>query len=148
MKGSTIAFIACAIILVVTMLSVGHDPENGKGIIGGIMLGVGFALMAYLYFIPSLIAGKRSHPDSSAILIVNLLLGWSLIGWVVAIAWALKSNIATQVVISGVPHPEAASSGNQYRSCPFCAEQVLSAAIKCRYCGSDIAKDDTPANAE
>lgn len=40
------------------------------------------------YFLPSLIALLRRHPNGCAILVVNLSLGWTLLGWVVALAWS------------------------------------------------------------
>jgi len=48
--------------------------------------GVYFALMAMvLYFLPSLAPwGKRNW---GAIFLLNLLLGWTLIGWIVALVW-------------------------------------------------------------
>jgi hypothetical protein len=41
-----------------------------------------------LYFTPGLIAAFRSHHQAAAIIVLNLLLGWTIIGWVVAIVWA------------------------------------------------------------
>jgi Superinfection immunity protein len=41
-----------------------------------------------LYFLPSLIAGAREHQSGGAIFVVNLFLGWTLIGWIVALAIA------------------------------------------------------------
>lgn len=45
-----------------------------------------------VYFLPYMVAQKRKHSKSQAILIVNLFLGWTLIGWVVALAWAFAEN--------------------------------------------------------
>jgi T4 superinfection immunity protein len=39
-----------------------------------------------LYFLPTLIA--RDKPDVMAIFLVNLLFGWTVIGWFVALIWA------------------------------------------------------------
>ena len=43
-----------------------------------------------IYFIPTIIAFRRKHINKISILIINLFLGWSLIGWVIALAWAFK----------------------------------------------------------
>jgi hypothetical protein len=42
------------------------------------------------YFLPSIIAAARSKRDLVSILVLNLLLGWTAVGWVVALVWALK----------------------------------------------------------
>ena len=44
-------------------------------------------LMA-LYFMPWITAHKNKHPNTEAIGIINIFLGWTFIGWVVALAWA------------------------------------------------------------
>lgn len=44
-----------------------------------------------VYFAPTLIAGLRRHPNLAPVLVVNLLLGWICIGWVIALAWALSA---------------------------------------------------------
>lgn len=44
-----------------------------------------------LYVLPSLIALLRQHWHTGAILLINLLLGWTLIGWLVALFMACSS---------------------------------------------------------
>jgi hypothetical protein len=43
-----------------------------------------------IYFLPFLIAFIRNHIDSLAIFVLNLFLGWTFFGWVVALVWAVK----------------------------------------------------------
>ena len=55
----------------------------------------------FAYFAPFWIALLRRHPDSSAIAGLNLLLGWTVIGWLLAMAWALSRLPARQVSLPG-----------------------------------------------
>ena len=50
--------------------------------------GFGFVM----YFLPTVIALLREKRDKLSIFLLNFFLGWSLIGWVVALVWALKTN--------------------------------------------------------
>ena len=60
-----------------------------------------------IYFIPSIIAIYfREHPSQTAIFVVNLFLGWSLLGWVVALAWSLTNP--TKEIINNQPPQSAA----------------------------------------
>jgi hypothetical protein len=64
--------------------------------IGGLAGGSGEAILLSmlglsLYLLPALIAYQRSHINRHAIFLVNLLLGWSIIGWVVALIWSATS---------------------------------------------------------
>ncbi len=43
-----------------------------------------------VYFLPTIVALTTKNINVSSILIVNLFLGWTLVGWVVALAWAFK----------------------------------------------------------
>ncbi len=52
---------------------------------GGIALVV--ALAAYL--VPSVVGFARHHHNKWAILALNVLLGWTILGWVGALVWAL-----------------------------------------------------------
>jgi hypothetical protein len=52
-----------------------------------------FGLSTVMYFLPSIIALARSKRDLLAIFLLNLFLGWSVIGWIVALVWAAKSDV-------------------------------------------------------
>lgn len=45
-----------------------------------------------LYFLPALVAQRNGHKNQGPILVVNLFLGWTLLGWVVALAWAVAAQ--------------------------------------------------------
>jgi hypothetical protein len=50
--------------------------------------GFGFVL----YFLPTLVAVLREKHDKLSIFLLNFFLGWSLIGWIVALVWACKND--------------------------------------------------------
>jgi len=46
-----------------------------------------------IYFLPSIIAMVRKNTQTLAIFILNLILGWTGLGWVGALVWAfIKEN--------------------------------------------------------
>lgn len=51
--------------------------------------GFGFVM----YFLPSIIALAKSKRDITAIVLLNFILGWTMIGWVVALVWAVKTDV-------------------------------------------------------
>jgi Superinfection immunity protein len=55
----------------------------------------GFGLGTVMYFLPSIIALARSKRDLLAIFLLNLFLGITVIGWVVALIWAAKNDVPT-----------------------------------------------------
>ena len=50
------------------------------------------SILSVFYFLPFAIAFNRRRANTGAIFALNLFLGWSLIGWVVALVWALKEE--------------------------------------------------------
>ncbi len=52
------------------------------------------AVVAFVYFIPSLIS--RGKPDFKRILVANILVGWTGIGWLGVLIWSLfaKQNLS------------------------------------------------------
>ena len=46
-----------------------------------------------MYFLPSILALARNKRDTLSIFLLNLFLGWSVIGWVIALVWALKVDV-------------------------------------------------------
>lgn len=49
------------------------------------------------YFLPSIIALARSKRNIVAIFLLNLFLGWTFVGWVVALVWAVKVDVPAPV---------------------------------------------------
>ena len=47
-----------------------------------------FACLVLLYFLPTTVALNAMNRQTLAIFVLNLFLGWTLIGWVVALVWA------------------------------------------------------------
>jgi hypothetical protein len=58
---------------------------------GMVLLLVFAAIAALFYFVPSFVAATRSHHNTTAIVILNIYLGWSFIGWVIALVWAFTT---------------------------------------------------------
>ncbi len=50
------------------------------------------ALLSLFYFLPFAIAFYRKRINTGAIFALNLFLGWTLIGWVFSLVWALKDE--------------------------------------------------------
>jgi hypothetical protein len=59
--------------------------------------------MLAIYFAPTLVAWGK--PQVGSVFLLNLFLGWSLIGWVVALIWALPGERARpRDAIERYPH--------------------------------------------
>jgi ABC-type transport system involved in cytochrome c biogenesis permease component len=61
-------------------------PDNAAG--GGIGIAIAAFIAVMLGLLPAYIAGRRGHQNYLAILMLNLLLGWTVIGWIIAMVWA------------------------------------------------------------
>ena len=48
-------------------------------------------VLLFVYFLPSLIAGRRKVPNAGSVFVLNLFLGWTLIGWVIALSMAVRT---------------------------------------------------------
>jgi hypothetical protein len=83
------------------------------------------------YFLPALIA--RRKPNASSVFVINLFLGWTVLGWVGALAMALSDPKPVVVVQQQAPRAQIGG-----RSCPYCAEDIKPAAIVCKHCGRDL----------
>lgn len=51
-------------------------------------------LYIFGYLVPTFIAVYRSMPNKGSVVVVNVFLGWTFIGWVVALAMACGSKKA------------------------------------------------------
>ena len=52
---------------------------------------VGLLLVLFVYLLPAYVSFKRSHPNRVLILVLNLLFGVTLLGWVLLLIWSLRA---------------------------------------------------------
>jgi Superinfection immunity protein len=115
--------------------SAAGSESAGAGIAGLIIV----LLLAGFYFLPAIIAGARHHHNAVAVFFLNLFLGWTLVGWVIALVWAISNPPTVVVEQSSAPPPKAAPAEPQERyPCPFCAELIVREARVCRYCSHEL----------
>jgi len=55
-------------------------------------IGVGIIGSILIYFIPSVVAYYRAHNNMVPIFVLNLLLGFTFVGWVLSLVWALTND--------------------------------------------------------
>lgn len=48
-----------------------------------------FLIAIGFYFLPSLVAAANGNKQGIAIFLLNLLLGWTGLGWIIALIWAV-----------------------------------------------------------
>jgi hypothetical protein len=63
-------------------------------LIAGMGIGLFLVILFMPYWAPTIIAFVRKHPSRGGILALNFFFGWTFVGWVVALAWALSDNTA------------------------------------------------------
>ena len=67
--------------IITAILSVAVESE--------LIIYFGSAILVYL--IPTFIAFARKVPSTASIAVINIFLGWSIIGFIVALVWAFKN---------------------------------------------------------
>ena len=89
-----------------------------------------------IYFIPAIAAHKK--PQSGSVLALNFFLGWTFVGWVVALAWALKKP-EPRIVMSGGPPLPAAPPPAPSVFCSGCGKYSQAGSKFCSSCGGALA---------
>ena len=87
----------------------------------------GFAV--FIYFAPTINALLRRHSSTAAIVCLNMILGWTFLGWALALVWSYSG-----------PSNQPAKKPNKYLvACSKCGETVGPNAQFCERCGSVVA---------
>ena len=50
---------------------------------------IGVLVIALIYLLPALLAFAMGHPHPRVVLSLNLVLGWTIMGWIAALFWVL-----------------------------------------------------------
>lgn len=75
---------------------------------GGIILGaVVWAVAVIGYLLPVIVAGVRGMPNTGSVAVIDLLLGWTVIGWIVALAMACGGKPPRYAPPPGAWYPPA-----------------------------------------
>ena len=62
---------------------------------GSVLFGI---ILMLLYFLPSIVGYNKKNANS--ICVLNFFLGWTLVGWVVALIWAMAKDKENIVVVN------------------------------------------------
>ena len=74
-------------VLLVFIGALGEVISNGSGF--GLVLAIILLVCSAIYFLPTYIANEKLHKQTNLIFLVNLFFGFTFIGWVAALIWAL-----------------------------------------------------------
>jgi len=85
-----------------------------------------FALGIAMYFLPSILGHNKRN--AAGIFLVNFFLGWTIIGWVVALFWACTAETRMPVMVVAGP-------GNY---CSQCGTAGILGARYCAACGRPV----------
>lgn len=104
-----------------------------------------FGLFAFvIYFLPTIVATQRGKTNTAAILLVNLFFGWSIIGWIIALVWAVSVQVvdSQQTIPTLVTVAPAKSSPPpaEPRLCSACGKYSHPTARFCASCGLSFAE--------
>jgi Superinfection immunity protein/Short C-terminal domain len=62
-------------------------------------------LLLFPYFLPTIIAVLRRKASAVGIFFLNLFLGWTFIGWIGALIWALSADRQPTIIVNNAPPP-------------------------------------------
>jgi len=91
---------------------------------------MGFLVCVLLYFLPSIIAHRKQA--FLGVFLVNLLLGWTGIGWIAALIWACTAEECPRYYAVAGPAP------GPPRFCSRCGASSVGLGAYCWNCGARV----------
>jgi hypothetical protein len=55
---------------------------------------IGLIALAVVYMLPAIVADRRDVPNAGTVFAVNVLLGWTVVGWVFSLRMARRKDEA------------------------------------------------------
>lgn len=84
-KALKVALVLLGIVGVAAVwIEVGEERGSGEVLVMGLIF---FAA----YFVPTFVAAHRDHHQQTSIMLLNVLLGWTGIGWIAALIWSVSA---------------------------------------------------------
>ena len=104
------------------------EDDQSLAVIVLILLWAAGGIVSFVgYFVPSIIAIWRDHHQKAGIILLNLLVGWTGVFWVLALVWS---------VTGGKHSPK--------KLCPDCATEIPRGARVCGSCGFEFVPINLP----
>jgi len=120
-----------------------------------------FIFLVVLYFLPTIVALIRHKYNTKQIILLDWLLGWTVVVWIITLIWAFSKDKRAETHLNKVSqnpnqvqeslnptHTSGTiSSGgennlaNSTKFCPFCGSKVLADTLICENCGKPIHAD-------
>lgn len=95
---------------------------------------IAIIIVAFIfYWLPTFAAFSRNHRSRSAIAITNFFLGWTVLGWIIALIWSYTGDVEPEVAPN--PPPLLRNEERPANFCPGCGKPLLSSDLFCRGCG-------------
>lgn len=80
-----------------------HTPLQNLPLSQMIILSIALFCVLGFYLLPTMMAIKRKSPHRTAVVIINVFLGFTLVGWIIALVLASKQPQAVVVVYKTSP---------------------------------------------
>lgn len=64
-------------------------PMSGADVLGGLLF---IVIVLTIYLMPTFIAAANAKRNILAIGVLNVLLGWTVLGWLICLIWALLKD--------------------------------------------------------
>jgi hypothetical protein len=85
-----------ALALVLPNMAWASNGDGAATVFGLLVVLLVLALGVLLYFLPAIIGSKRQVNSSGWLFVINLLLGWTGLGWIVCLLWAVCGQTKAQ----------------------------------------------------
>lgn len=101
-------------------------------------------IMLAIFFLPIIIAVRKHHPNTLGIVLIDIFLGWSILGWLGALIWALQNPIQTHnSTYNYQPPPAYPQTTTSQPSatgsfCAKCGTQSAPNSAFCQKCGAKL----------